>query len=358
MILQEVTSLVSDQQKNPNSDQKTLLLSIVGSTATGKTDLALWLCQQLEGKYTGFDLISADSRQVYKGLEIISGTDIPAGFENKGDFFEKAQVQLHGISMLSASAEWSVAQFQDFAQKIVAESWARGRLPIIVGGTGLYHQQLWQSDPQLHVTPNLEVREKAQDLSVVELQAWLRQVSVEAMATMNHSDSLNPRRLVRKIELELARKVELAPENAALGKKDSEFENVAALTRLVTSNPAVDEHMVGLSADLAVLEEKIRTRIENRLQQGALSELERLVADYPDSRLPIYSSTGVKPLLAVLNGELELEQAKELWFLQERSYAKRQITWWKKRTDVKWFSVADADWQQQVLEWFIYDAHV
>lgn len=314
------------------------LISIVGPTATGKTNLALTVAEKIGlSNFTGVDIISADSRQVYKGLEIISGADIPEGFEldATGSFFEKDKVCLFGLSMLDPDKEWSVGQFQEWAQKIIEESWQNSRLPIVVGGTGLYHKQLWQEDQRLQVPPNVEVRERAENLSLEELQNWLKELDEQTFELMNHSDQLNPRRLVRKIELLIAEENE---EVSVASKDQLDFHHI----------------VVGLTDELETLEHKIGLRVEERFKAGAIQELEKIVVSFPDQKLPIFSSTGVKPLLGYMSEQIDKETCLEMWWRQERQYAKRQLTWWKKQEGVKWFAVSSSHTEEEVLHYLHY----
>lgn len=317
------------------------ILMIIGPTAVGKTDFALSAANHLLqlGKVTGVDLISADSRQVYQGLEIISGADIPEGFQpqipadfsDDKIFFEHGALRLFGISMLPPTAEWSVSQFQTYAQRIISTSVAQQRLPIIVGGTGLYQRHLFNTDPQLHIPPNAVVRERAEQMSVSELQIWLQEVNPERFKHMNDSDQANPRRLVRAIEISLAE------------------QPVTPAEPEVVFQPEL--RILGLQDTIEQITERIQQRVEARLAHGAVAEAERLlqIATDQNRRLPAFSATGVKPLLQLVSGSISETEATALWITQERQYAKRQLTWWKKESQVKWYQITEPNWQQAAL---------
>src|SRR5258708_7607692 len=151
------------------------LISIVGSTAKGKTDFAFQVAQNLTEKFSSVEIISADSRQVYKGMEIGTGVDLPATLPSGVHFF--------GTSLIKPNEEWSVAHFRNYAQQILELSWKKNARPILVGGTGLYHRQVLSHDSQLMVKPNEHVRKEAEQKNVTELQSWLQGLSAQKLST-------------------------------------------------------------------------------------------------------------------------------------------------------------------------------
>ncbi|MBD3279781.1 MAG: hypothetical protein GF390_03670 [Candidatus Pacebacteria bacterium] len=318
------------------------LISIVGPTATGKTSLALFLAKQIFTKhaYAGVDLISADSRQLYQGLELITGADLPVNFypqiANKLSFaffsHQRQPINLHGVSIIKPNQAWSVAHFQDFAQEVMKWSWSQQRLPIVVGGTGLYHLHLFNTDPALRVKPQAKIRQQAAQLQVTELQDWLKKLDPNKFAQLNRSDRHNPRRLVRAIEI-----AQVQP---------------AAQPRLITQLP--DQLKLGLTASLTWLETKINQRVLKRLHQGVIEELQQLEQNYPDATKLALSATGIKELQDWLANKLSKKELITTWSLREFQYAKRQLTWWQKRTQVHWLRVDQTNHQDQA--WNITDA--
>ncbi len=302
-----------------------VVISIVGSTAVGKTAFALQAAQSVieRKKYSGVDLISADSRQVYKGLEIVSGADLPENLSS--------EISFHGVSIINPDEEWSVSHFQQYAQSIIDQSLANNRLPIIVGGTGLYHDRLFETDPQLHIDPNQETRAKAEAMSVEELQAWLEEIDSEKLEAMNNSDRNNPRRLVRAIEIILA---EPNSTPTSFSKK-------------------TNQTYVGLTDDLEKIEHKIALRVTERFEHGAVEEVQHLLGKYQDWSLPAFSATGVKEIAAYVKKVISQEECLKAWTLREFQYAKRQITWWQNKP-VKWFDIGKKDWQQQAIEYTLH----
>jgi tRNA dimethylallyltransferase len=308
------------------------LLLILGPTAVGKTSFALKLADQaLELGFTGVDLISADSRQVYRGLEVLSGADVPEGFvsiENQ-DFFEKNTTHLHGVSILDLTEEWSVAHFKNFAIKIIKSSFANNRLPIIVGGTNLYIKHLFNTDENLYVQPIDEVREKAKNMPVKELQDWLETINPKKLSEMNNSDINNPRRLVRAIEISLGK-----PEVGKVLNLPKEIKTIK----------------IGLSADsdkdvnLKKILQRIEKRVSKRFENGAILEVEKLheiCSDggqslSTDQDLTVCSTLGANDISSYLRKEIDQKKCLENWSLHEFQYAKRQLVWLKKELEVIW----------------------
>lgn len=303
------------------------LVSIVGPTATGKTSLALWLSERLiaEQKIAGVDLISADSRQVYRELPIISGADIPDNVPE--------QITIHGVGIINVDEEWSVAHFRNWALPIIEQSITAGHLPIIVGGTGLYHRHLFNLELAEQPGPDLKLRAELQILSVEALQSRLGQLSAERLVAMNDSDRQNPRRLVRAIE-QVTNKRELLP------------------IIVQQSLPNFKRFTIGLTDSLDHLEQKIAQRVAERWQQGAVDEVKKVMEKLESTALdlPGLSATGVKEIGQYLDGQSTEEHAKQAWILREFQYAKRQLTWWKKESEVKWYQVDHANWKEMIYQ--------
>jgi len=303
------------------------LLSIVGPTATGKTDIAFLIAQKvIERKLaSGIDIISADSRQVYTGLEILTGADVPAHLHQKDtgdlayDFYstDDQSIRLHGVSIIKPNGEWSVALFHKLVENILAVAQKNNRLVLLVGGTGLYHQFSLDMKKGQYVAPDEKWRIEAEDLSLENLQQLLQEASAERWERMNNSDRNNPRRLVRAIEV--AR---------AVGNSDLEMSPTSARPR----------HLyLGLQRDFSEIEERIKLRIEHRLQAGVTEEIKK-ITQLPETTTDALSATGAQEIIELLKQNISEVETRQLWYLRERQYAKRQLTWFKKQQDIKWFT--------------------
>lgn len=295
------------------------IISVVGPTASGKTSYALKLAEEKldSDDYSGIDLISVDSRQVYRELEVLSGADIPDDFIklDKDGFLpyfihNKLNITLHGVGILNLEDEWSVAHFRDFATKIILSSFENNRLPILVGGTGLYHQHLFNKDENLYVPPNDELREKAKKMSIEDLQDWLKGVNAEKLESMNNSDINNPRRLIRAIEI-------------TLGQPEMKTQ--------ISLPEGIKVEKVFIDIDLDEAKEKILQRVKERFSSGAVEEVENLLEVCKEKDLPICSTLGVSDLSDYISGKIKKEDCIKNWALHEYQYAKRQLTWFKKQ---------------------------
>lgn len=327
------------------------LLSIVGPTATGKTATALWIAEKLleRNRATGVAIISADSRQVYRELKILSGADVPDDFIEVSSsqagqksftfpYFkhQTKSIALHGVGCVTVQDEWSVAHFVGLASATLQQATQVGWLPIIVGGTGLYLQQLINPATSLGTAPNQALREQLELATVGQLQEKLLAINSAKFEKMNTSDRQNPRRLVRAIELELAETVGVSGQ---------------ILDRL--SPPAQDWSVLslGLSDTLEVLTQRVTERVTNRYQQGVLQEVEQLLENAPALSKPARSTLGLKELAALSAGDLEEPVALEHWANREVQYIKRQLTWFKKYAkNTQWFQASGESDRATMLE--------
>lgn len=299
------------------------IISVVGPTAAGKTGYALKLAQAIidQTDATGVDLISADSRQVYQGVEILSGADIPDGFvktETAEGCFQKDALKLWGVSMIKLIDEWSVAHFQQLAKPIIKQAQADDRAVIIVGGTGLYHDRLFEMDTKLRIPPNQEWRQKAEKMSVEQLQHELQQLNRDKFQQMNRSDQLNPRRLIRAIEIELA----------------AAEDNRPTITQAHQHQIPIEPNHIylGVTADLDVIQQHIKQRVEDRFSGGAIQEVSAILNNNQlTAHHPARSILGFQEISAYLNKQISAKDCQQLWSLHEFQYAKRQLTWWKNK---------------------------
>lgn len=285
------------------------ILIISGPTATGKTSLALFLAKKFNG-----DLISADSRQVYKGLDIITGKDIPPGFvpspakgRDRERFYSDSRTRIYGYDLVTPDQDWNAALFQKYALETIADIHVRGKLPIIVGGTGLYLRSL--TDQLSFPPPDEKLRHQLASLSLAELQSKLKSLDPDRFSRLNHSDVNNPRRLIRHIEIATQTK----------SKKNSPSPKVGE------GRVRYDILHLNLTSPLSALEPKIRSRVIARLDADPRAEL---------NTLPKSPPLGFNQLSSYYQGKITRDQLIDLWVTAERQYAKRQLTWFGKLTNL------------------------
>lgn len=296
---------------------------IVGPTATGKTALSLHLANFLiEFGVPGVDILSADSKQVYLGEDVVTGKDKEAYTQLD------ARIDIHGIDLVWPDEEWSVAHFLRYSAKVVAKSKRANRVLIVVGGTGQYISALL-SPPETASTPrNEKLRQELEPLSVDELQAKLETLAPEKLFGMNLSDRQNPRRLVRAIEVATS-KAKLLPTHE----------------KALIEAPLI----LGLELEKPELERRIRRRVQARLAAGAIEEYQRLMGK-PGWTPEAKSAIGYAEIEAFLDGELNKQELLERWTLHELQYSKRQQLWLKTKLSVVWLKADEEDLGTKVEE--------
>lgn len=314
--------------------------SIIGPTGSGKTGVIMRTAEQLlrSESVRRVAIVSADSRQVYKGLEVVTGADIPANFSpisvrfspHKAYAHTNLNVSLFGCAMISPLSEWSAAHFSDLLSSVLAEyNWPIDRV-FVVGGTMLYHSIFEYPNRESQPGPDPVIRKKAEGMTVEELQSWLTSIDESSLEKMNESDRNNPRRLVRAIE------------------RDMSPENKEAVLPLDWQH-----EWYGLMPDREVLEKNIAQRVLERFENGAQQEAIELRVQIEDRglnprQLPAWTACGVPYLDAFLQGEITQDQCLTQWTTAELRYVKRQLAWWKKQTDITWFA-EKADLQNKLL---------
>lgn len=301
-----------------------LLISLVGQTATGKTSLALKIADQLLTTYQRVILLSADSKQVFQGLETLTGADIPQGFGQIDSqpycYWSNADktIELHGVSIIKGNASWSAAHFQELFQQLYQQL-TNQEVIVVVGGTGLYHQQIFDPAETTGIEPNHQLRKQLSLLSLNQLQEKLKEVNATRWEAMNYSDRNNPRRLIRSIEVAQSKRV----------RKPS-----------LAVKPSLQ---IGLELPSEKIQQKISQRVGRRIGRGVTTEIKRFAEKYPEDELQAKASLGYLEIINHLTKEINLETLISSWTLAELQYAKSQQTWWRKKEDISWFSAEQTD---------------
>lgn len=309
------------------------MLVIGGLTATGKTSLALQLANTFPA-----DIISADSRQVYKGLDIVTGKDIPDGFTWQRDHYFNGKFSIYGYDLVTPDQEWNVALFGQYALQTCKFIWSKGRLPIIVGGTGLYLKSLLQPFSLPVNPPDHLFRDKLAKLPLADLQERLSKSNPEKFAGMNHSDQNNPRRLIRALEIDFYTRFPPPGQGAAIkGAKRAQKEGMFPLS---------DAFSIFLTAPVDVIEQKINSRVNQRFEADLKSETQYLKKF---GSTPASTALGYQDLDDFYSGKIDQDQLIKLWTTHERQYAKRQATWFDSQPDFHKFDITASDYPSSVV---------
>ena len=275
------------------------VIAVVGATASGKTSYAIELAKKING-----EIISADSRLVYKGMDI--GTAKPT-------IDEMQEIPHYMIDVVEPEYNYSVGLYVKEAKKHITDIISRGKVPIVVGGTGLYFRVLLENYDLPDVKPDYELRKELSSYSYEELLEMLTKLDEKAANSVEKNDK---KKLIRYIEIiKLAGK----PLDLVRGVKEKEF-NV---------------EWVGLNFPREILYDRINKRVDLMIEQGLIDETKKLLQKH--GRISNITDTiGYREVLSYLDGELSLDKAKDKLKQNTRNYAKRQLTWFRKNEQINW----------------------
>ena len=289
----------------PNEKAKERLVVILGPTATGKSHCAIEIAKRFKG-----EIISGDSMLVYRDMNI--GTAKPTEQE-------LALVPHHLVNILPPEASFSVVDFKEQAQRLITEINARGHLPIIAGGTGLYIKALLEDYAFNSVSEDSELREQlnreAAEQGPEALHARLAALDAAAAERIHPN---NVRRVVRALE-------------AALGGEQ--------VNQYGASESPYDALVIGLEMERSALYERINRRVDLMLQAGLEQEVRQLLERGVSPACQSMQSIGYRQMVWYLNGSMAYEQAVDKLKQATRNFAKRQITWYKKMPYIQWLQL-------------------
>lgn len=278
---------------------KIKVIAIVGPTASGKTKFSINLAQKING-----EIISADSRLVYKGFNI--GTAKPTKAEMNN-------IPHYMIDIVEPDVEYSAGLYKESASKIIEEISSKGKVPIIVGGTGLYIDILLKGYKLPGVEANKELRESLSKKSNNELFEMLSRLDPSAIAGLEINDR---KKIIRTIEI-----------ISSTGKK---LEESRGMTESI-----YEIEWIGKNFRRNELYQRIDDRVENMIDAGLIDETNDLLNKY-GRVYNLVNTIGYREIIQFLDGIISLNEAKELLKKNTRNYAKRQLTWFRKNENIKW----------------------
>jgi len=277
------------------------IIVILGTTASGKSALAVKMAKKING-----EIISADSRQVYKGLDIGSG---------KITKKEMRGAPHHCIDIVSPKKIFTVVDFKKCAEKAIEKIFAKNKIPIIVGGTGLYIQAMVDNIALPEVKPNWKLRKELEKKTTEEMFKMLKKLDPERAKNI---DAKNPRRLIRAIEI--AKKLGKTPKLMSMSRRD------------------LDIRQIGIKLPDEILKINIEKRIKKMLKGGLVAETKKL-KELGLSWKRIYElGFEYKYPALFLQNKISKDEMLAKMLIENRQYAKRQMTWFKKDKRIKWIN--------------------
>ncbi len=285
---------------------KNSVISILGPTGVGKSELAFCLAEKIDG-----EIISSDSRQIYRWMDI--GTDKPNQEKLK-------KIKHHCINILNPDEYYSAGEYAKNTRKIILEILKKGKVPIVVGGSGLYIRALFDglfSEPVKDLILKNQLRKKAQEGKIEELFNELKKIDPEYAERVSLKDS---QRIVRALEVYYT-----------TGKKITEFWKEHQKREFL---PVI---FIGLMRKRTELYKRIEDRIDRMLKSGLIEETQKLLNMGYGKNLNSMQTIGYKEVIEYLDKKISYEEMVYLIKKKTRNYAKRQITWFKKDKRIDWF---------------------
>lgn len=269
------------------------LVVITGPTASGKTRLASLLAYELDG-----EIISADSRQVYRKMDLGTGKDYEDYIVNE------TTIPSHLIDIQNPGYKYNVYEYQNDFFRVFEEIKNRNKFPIMCGGTGLYIQAVLEQFKMVHVPPDPELREQLKDKNLQELSSIL--ASFKKLHNTTDTDTV--KRAIRSIEIE------------------SYYQNHPEIE---VELPKINPLLIGVNIDRELRREKITKRLKERLKQGMIEEVENLIAAGTSPEDLIYYGLEYKFVTRYVTGEISYKEMFESLNIAIHQFAKRQMTWFR-----------------------------
>jgi tRNA dimethylallyltransferase len=310
---------------------KPKIIAIVGPTASGKTACSI----ELAKKYNG-EIVSADSRQVYRGMDI--GTAKPSrdgdnGQRDKGSFspvplYLSQKIPHHLLDIKNPNEDYTVAEYKKDAENAISEILRKNKLPILVGGTGLYIRAVLENLDIPKIKANPELRAQIEkEIAEKGLAAVFKKLIERDPEAAYIVDPKNPRRVVRALEVAISTG---EPFTAQRKKCEPLYDALK-----IGVNPLRAAGIASGNARPEILRERIDHRVDVMMQDGLVTETENLIKKY-GLHCAAFDAIGYREIIDYLNGKTSIEKAVSDMKINTWRYAKRQMTWFKRDPEIQW----------------------
>ena len=290
--------------------KKENLLILIGPTAIGKTELSLDLAKKMNG-----EIISADSMQIYKYMDIGSAKILQDEMEG---------IPHHLIDFLYPDEDFTVANYKENATNLIHDINKKGKLPIIVGGTGLYVNSIVYDLNFAEVSPDDSIRIELEALANEHGNEYLHQelekIDKKSAERISPNDQ---KRLIRALEIYKTTGITMSEYNKDFRSENEDYNLV----------------YIGLNMDRAKLYDRINLRVDAMIDNGLIEEVKSLLEMGYNKQLVSMQGIGYKEIIMYIDGTLTKEESLELIKQKTRNYAKRQLTWFRRDKRVKWFDI-------------------
>lgn len=285
------------------------IVTILGPTASGKSELAIILAQKFKG-----EIISADSKQIYRNFDIGSG---------KIHEEQEKIVPHHMLNIRDIWQDFNVAEFQTETRGVLKALEVRKKLPFLVGGTGLYIESIIHNYTLSPIKPNKELRENLSHYRKEELQKEL--LALNPNHTLNYSDWNNPIRLIRAIE------IAQSPQKSVVNHLNLPQYNIL---------------IIGMHSSLETIKNRIEKRVDERLEAGVIEEVKSIITlldthlDREARKLKLQQlGLGSIAIAQYLDNDITYDEMRKQYIESEYQYARRQLTWFRRMSNINWFEV-------------------
>ncbi len=301
------------------------MLVIYGPTSTGKTKFAISLAKEFNG-----EIISADSRQVYRGLDIGTGkVSFESKVEKHPEYWNVDGVKIHGFDLINPEENFSAADFIKFATSSMTRIMELKKLPIIVGGTGFYIYAFLNGIGSIGIPRNQKLRSSLEKLTKVQLAKKLWKLNPKRADSLNQSDRQNPRRLIRAIEIAVGRQKITTPKN------------------LCKNAPFADNLLIGLTAPNDFIYKRANKWTDERFDKICL-EIKYLIDSGISQNWLESLGLEYRWVLRFLQKKVSRKESIIKLKNDTHSFIRRQKTWFKKFEGMKLFDITDHNWQSKL----------